>query len=189
LNSFGKNQIVNLLETAWLDEENLMQRGSLGQCAGVIIINIPNYENHLSDIILHSGFKEEIRLTAIVLAREFGMKMIVAKIVYEFDKTDWGNIRDWLKEWVEFYAEFVDTPVISIIEKAVDNASYNDDEIAYALRDIGTPALVMNEYLIRKIEDNTQNPTVRFYAQRAIHRIMRYKGQVNQDLLPGFETV
>jgi hypothetical protein len=189
LNSFGRNQIVNLLETAWLDEERLMQRGSLGQCAGVIISNIPNYEKHLSSIILQSEFKEEIRLAGIVLAEEFGMEMTILQIVYEFDKTDWGNIRDWVKERVEFYAEFVDTAIITIIENAVDNAAYDDDEIAYALRDAGTPVLVLSEYQISKIEDNTQNLTVKFYAQQAIHKIMRYKGQLSQDLLPGFENV
>jgi len=39
LREFGRQEVSRLLETAWLDEENLMQRGSLGQSVGVIITN------------------------------------------------------------------------------------------------------------------------------------------------------
>jgi len=165
LKGFGRIEIVNLLETAWFDDENLMQRGSLGQCVGVIIVNIPNHENHLGYIALHNEFKDEVRIAAITLAEEFGMDEVVEEIVYEFDKTSWGNLRSWVKELVDSYVEFAEIPAISAIETAVDNDSYDDDELAYAIKETGTLVLISHEYLIRVIDDNTKNPTVKFYAQ------------------------
>ena len=165
-----------------------MERGSLGQCTGVVVVNIPNHEDHMGYIALHNEFKDEIRVAAVALAEEFGMETIIERIVYEFDKTNWGNLRDQVKELVESYAEFADTSFRSIIEDAVDFDSFDDDEIAYALKEAGTPMLAFHEHMIRTIEDNTNNSTVKFYAQQAIDKIMRYKGQSNQDLLPGFEN-
>lgn len=189
LKSFGKDEIADLLETAWLDDERLMERGSLGQCAGVIIINIPGYQNHLIHIATHKEFKEKARIAAVALAEEFSMWTIIEHIVYYFDKIDWGDIRNDVKVMVESYAELIHTPFVSIIEKATENESYDEDDIAYALRDAGTPILAFHEYLVYKIEDKTTNPIVKFYAQQASHRIMRFKGQSNQDLLPGMEVL
>jgi hypothetical protein len=122
------------------------------------------------------------------LAEEFGMETIIERIVYEFDKTDWGTLRDQVKVLVESYAEFADTSFKSIFEDAIYFDSFDDDEIAYALKEAGTPMLAFHENLIRTIEGNTNNPNVKFYAQRAIDKIMRYKSQSNQDPLPGFEN-
>jgi hypothetical protein len=188
LRVFGRDEVANLLKTAWLDEERLMERGSLGQCTGVIIVNIPNHEDHLGFIALHNEFKDEIRIATIALAEEFGMETIIERIVYEFDKTDWGTLRDQVKVLVESYAEFADTSFKSIFEDAIYFDSFDDDEIAYALKEAGTPMLAFHENLIRTIEGNTNNPNVKFYAQRAIDKIMRYKSQSNQDPLPGFEN-
>lgn len=188
LRSFGRDEVANLLETAWLDNERLMQRGSLGQCAGVIIINIPNYQSHLIHITTHKEFKEKIRIAAIALSEEFGLWTIIDQIIYYFDKIDWGDIRDDVKIMVDSYAEFIYTPFVSEIEKAIEKESYDEDNIAYVIRDAATPLLALHEYSIYKIEDKTTNPIVKFHAQQASHKIMRYKGQLTQDLLPGMDV-
>jgi hypothetical protein len=187
LNSFGRNEIANLLETSWLDEENLMQRGSLGQCAGVIIINIPNYQEHLTYIAIHNEFTEKARIAALALADEFGIWSIIEQLIYYSDKIEWGNIGVDIKIMLDSYAEFIHPPYIAVIEKAIESETYDEDDIAYAIRDLGTPLLVFHEYSINKIEDKTTNPIVKFYAQQASHKIMRYKGVTNQDLLPGMD--
>jgi hypothetical protein len=187
LKEFDRDQIVQLLETAWLDEDISMDRGTLGQCAGVIIINIPNYQSHLIYIATHNEFEEEIRMSALALAESFGLETIIEHIINNFDRVDWGGLRDNVRELVESYAELLHAPFLSVIETAIENESYNNDEIAYALRDAGVPVLISNEYLVYTIEDRTTNPLVKFYAQRASHKIMRYKGQSTQDLLPGMD--
>jgi hypothetical protein len=187
LKFFGRNEIVNLLETCWQDEMLIAQRGSLGQCVGVIITNIPDYESHLTHIVFHNESEEKIRIAAIALAEEFGLGMIIENVIYNFDKTNWGNIREDVKGLVEYYAEFIHTPFITVLENAIENDYYDEDNIAYAIRDAGTPFLVFHEHLVDRIESRTVNPIVKFYAQRALHKIMKYKGQSTQDMLPGIE--
>ena len=178
LNNFGQEEICRLLETAWLDDDRLMQRGSLGQCAGVIICNVPDYEAHLKYIATHNEFSRDVRIAALALADEFGMQRVLEHIVFNFDRVDWDSIRNEAKLIVETYAEIVHYPYAAVIEVAVENENYDSDDLANALRDAGTPLLVSYEYLISKIEENTNSSIVKFYAQQAIHKIMRYKRQI-----------
>jgi hypothetical protein len=188
ITKFGRNEIVFLLETSWLDDERLMERGSLGQCAGVIILNVPDYEKHLIYIAIHDEFTEKARTAALALVYEFGIWSVIEQLLYYSDKVEWGSIGADIKMILDSYAEFMHIPFISVIENAIGNETYDEDDIAYAIRDMGTPLLVFHEYSIYKIEDKTTNPIVKFYAQQASHRIMRYKGQSTQDLLPGMEA-
>jgi len=83
---FTKRDIIQLLETALFDEENLMQRGSIGQSVGVIIQAIPNHKQLLYEIAIDSKSSDNVRLAAMALAYEFSMCEVIQLIASDLGK-------------------------------------------------------------------------------------------------------
>jgi hypothetical protein len=173
LSNFGVKEVAWLLKTAWLDEENLMQRGSLGQSVGVIITAIPGYEQHLVRLIMDPNQLYEVRLAAIVLADEFGIESVLRAIAMNIDK----NIWDELHETVKFIANEVlniETGEINLAE-IVARKGYDDDSLADLLNNSSLLFLCQNESNIAEIQSNTRNPLVKINASRALDRVARWK--------------
>jgi len=173
LMDFGIQEVVRLLETAWLDEENLMQRGSLGQSVGVIITDIPGYEQHLIELIMDSNQSYKVRFAAIVLADEFGMESVLRAIAVNLDGKTWGD----LNEAVKYVADEVLNAEMGEIDLAeiVAEKGYDDDSLADLLSNSSLLFLCQNESNIVSIQSNTGNPLVRTNASRALDRVTRWK--------------
>lgn len=184
LGEFGRQEIISLLETAWLDEENLMQRGSLGQSVGVIITNIPEYEHHLCELAIDDSQSYKARWAAIALAAEFGIDAVVRCVGRNFDRIKWGDVYDaaqWAAE-ESLRIEVAEVDFLGIIERE----GYDADQLADVLRDASLYLLIENEAIIARISTETSNPYVRFESSRALSRVIEWRdppGQHMQKLL------
>lgn len=173
LRRLGKREIRQLIETAWLDEQNLMQRGSLGQSVGVIIIEIPAYEGHLCELAVDPSESHRVRWGAIALAAEFGMGSVIKCVARSFDRVEWGEVYEAAQWAAEESAriEAAENDLSSIIECEGCDA----DSLAEVLRDASLYYLVENEVAVAQIWAETSNSYVRFEATRALSRIMDWQ--------------
>ena len=180
LMDFGIQEVARLLETAWLDEENLMQRGSLGQSIGVIITAIPGYEQHLTELIMDPDQSYEVRFAAIVLADEFGMQSVLRAIAVNFDSNIWGD----LKEAIKYVADEVLNAEMAEIDLAeiVAEKGYDDDSLADLLSNSSLLFLCRNESILASIQSDTRNPLVKSNASRALDRVTRWKYRPEENM-------
>ena len=75
LKKFGKTEILKLLE--FIDEENFIARGTLGQSVEAIISIIPNFKNFLKEIIQTKELKIQLReFAATIYAMHLGAKSL-----------------------------------------------------------------------------------------------------------------
>jgi len=173
LRDFEIQDVAKLLETAWLDEDNLMQRGSLGQSVGVIITAIPRYEQHLIELIMDSKQSYEVRFAAIILADEFGMGSVLRAVALSLDSKTWGDLQEAVKhvanEVVNLELHEIDLSEI-VVEKG-----YDDDLLADLLANSSLLFLSQNESIILKIQINAKNPLVKSSASKALDRVTRWK--------------
>lgn len=73
LNEFSKEDIVKLLR--FVDEDNMISRGTLGQCVEAIVSAVPNFASHLEYIIKDNTEDLHIReVAAIIYAFHIGKK-------------------------------------------------------------------------------------------------------------------
>jgi hypothetical protein len=175
LRQFGRQEIAQLLETAWLDEENLMQRGSLGQSAGVIITSVPGYEHYLAQLALDPTQSREVRCGAIELAAEFEIYSVLKAVAANFDLVSWEG-KD-IYEFARWAAEAVLSMEAEIIDldNIIEAMRYNDDAFAELLSSLSLLFMCENEAKLEQIFHRTSNPLVRFEASRALDRVQRYK--------------
>lgn len=173
LKDFGSREIAELLKTALLDDENLMQRGSIGQSVGVIITCIPEYEKHLCNIAIDSAESDEVRLAVIVLASEFEMQNVISFIGKNIHRVDWGEAYE-AAEWAAdqaFHMEQGDVDLLEVIEER----GYDDESLADILVQAGPDFLAENESTVFQISTETKNQLVRFEAIQALNRLMWYR--------------
>jgi hypothetical protein len=75
INQFKKHDIEKLLY--FVDEENMISRGSLGQSIEAIISSVPNFMTYLEDIIKDNSLEIKIReIAAIIYAYHKGIHSI-----------------------------------------------------------------------------------------------------------------
>jgi len=173
LRDFGIQEVIWLLETAWLDEENLMQRGSLGQSVGVIITAIPGYEQHLIELIMDPNQSYEVRLAAIALAGEFGIQSVLQAIAMNIDRDIWDDLHEAVK-WVADEFLYIETTKTNLAE-IIAEKGYDDDCLADLLSNSSLLFLCQHESNIVRIQSNTRNPLVKSNASRALDRVTRWK--------------
>lgn len=180
LKEFGQCEVSRLLETAWFDEENLMQRGSLGQSVGVIITNIPGYEQYLCELAIDPSQSYEVRWGVVALAAEFEMEEVIKCIARNFHRVDWGNVEEAALWAVEdaLRIEAAESDLSEIIECQ----GYDADCLANILREVGLYFIAENEAIIAQISTATKNPTVRFEAERALNRLMEWRHPPEQSM-------
>jgi hypothetical protein len=175
LRQFGRQEIIQLLETAWLDEENLMQRGSIGQSAGVIITSIPGYEQHLTQLALDPTQTREVRCGTIELAAQFEIYSVLKAVAANFDLVNWeGNDVYEFARWAAEAVLGVETDNINL-DNMIEAMGYDDDAFAELLSSLSLLFLCENEAKVEQIFNHTTNPLVRFEASRALDRVQRYK--------------
>jgi len=173
LRQFGRQEVANLLETAWLDEENLMQRGSLGQSAGVIITSIPGYEQYLAQLAFDATQPHEVRWGSIALAAEFEIYSILQTIASNFDLVSWGDVYEAAR-WAAEAVLSAETDTINL-DNTLEVRGYNDDALAELLNSLSLLFLCENEAKLEQILRRTTNPLVQFEASRALDRVQRWK--------------
>lgn len=106
LNKFGKTEILKLLE--FIDEENMIQRGTLGQSVEAIISSLPNCDTILEEIIRDKKILVPLReYAAIIYTYHNGIKSL--DLLKEFADTDSWYIPEliqYVKEnkWFNPYA-------------------------------------------------------------------------------------
>jgi len=175
LRQFGRQEIAQLLETAWLDEENLMQRGSLGQSAGVIITSVPGYEQHLAQLALDPTQSREVRCGSIELAAEFEIYSVLKAVAANFDLVSWEG------EDVYEFARWAAEAVLSMEADTIDLDNifeamrYDDNALAELLNSLSLLFLYENGAKLEQILHRTTNPLVQFEASRALDRVQRWK--------------
>lgn len=75
INKFTKIDIIKLLH--FIDEENMISRGSLGQSVEAIVSSVPNFQTYLEEIIKDNLLHIQIReFAAIILAYHKGIESI-----------------------------------------------------------------------------------------------------------------
>jgi hypothetical protein len=101
LADLGKREISQLIDLAWIDKENFMQRGSIGQSATVIITNIPTHEEQLYYIAIDPFESYERRWGALSVIGLCSIQSAIEKINVEFETINWGEVIEaaqWIKE-------------------------------------------------------------------------------------------
>ncbi len=180
INKFGKYEVSRLLETAWFDEENLMQRGSLGQSVGVIITHIPGYEQHLCELTKDSSQSYEVRWGAVTLAGEFGMNEVIKCIARNFHRVNWGNVQE-AALWAAEESLRIESAESNLSE-IIDNQGYDSDYLVDILRNASIHFLDANKAIIDHILTKTTNSTVRFEADRALNNVMKWHRPYEHDM-------
>lgn len=180
LKEFGQYEISRLLETAWFDEENLMQRGSLGQSVGVIITNIPWYEQHLCELAIDPSQSYEVRWGAVALAAEFGMNEVIKCIARNFHRVNWENVQEAALWAVEESLRIESAE--SNLSEIIDNQGYDSDYLVDILRNASIYFLDANKAIIDQILTKTTNSTVRFEADRALNNVMKWHRPYEHDM-------
>ncbi|HEU4323299.1 MAG TPA: DUF4365 domain-containing protein [Roseiflexaceae bacterium] len=175
------DRIVDLLKTALLDEENLMQRGSIGQSVGVIITYIPGYQEALYDIAVDSKRDSMIRISAMILANEFVMKETILKIAQnvdmftEIDDIENGNFMSTVVDCIVDSAENLYGPNLlgenGDFLNEIDENLINDDKFALLIRESNKRYLRENIRTLYRILFDTKNPYVRFEIGRALDKV------------------
>jgi hypothetical protein len=101
LKQFGKTEILKLFE--FIDEENSIARGTLGQSAEAIISIIPNFKIFLKEIIETEDLELKFReFAAIIYAYHLGVKSLdVLKEIS--DDQSW-----FIPELIKHIEEFAD---------------------------------------------------------------------------------
>lgn len=85
INKLDKTEILKLL--AFIDEENMIQRGTLGQSVEAIISSIPNCDKLLEEIVKSKGIELQLReYAAIIYAFHNGKNSLT--LLDEFKDTD-----------------------------------------------------------------------------------------------------
>ena len=180
LRDFGVQEVAWLLETAWLDEENLMQRGSLGQSVGVIITAIPRHEQHLIELIMDPIQSHKVRFAAIVLAGEFGIQSVLRAIAMNIDRDIWDDLHEAVN-WVADEVLNIETAETDLAE-IVAEKGYDDDSLGDLLSNLSLLFLCQDESNIVKIHSNTKNPLVKYNASRALDRVTRWKYHPGENM-------
>lgn len=95
---FGKKEIIKLLH--FIDEENFISRGSIGQCVEAIISMIPQSDDYLKEIILDKDLPLNIREGAIAIYAYHKGKdsLITLKEITEVDSWYIPQIIEFIKE-------------------------------------------------------------------------------------------
>jgi hypothetical protein len=102
IDKFGKAEILKLL--TFIDEENMIQRGTLGQSVEAIISSVPNVDKYLEEIIRDKNVELSLReYAAIIHAFHNGEKSI--DLLSEFKDTDSQYISE-LIEHIKTYKLF-----------------------------------------------------------------------------------
>ncbi len=174
LKRYGIVEINQLLETAWFDQENLMQRGSISQSVGVIITNIPNFENYLSKIIINPSYSIGSRLSAMALVTEFFLEKVIIYIATNFYKIDWGDVQEEAEVILEIYEQEISNYEETMFEVSNQNA-FDKPELDNIFREASLAFLIRYENLIYQIVDNTTDLCIKFEGQHALHKIMDWK--------------
>jgi len=180
LKEFGRDEVKKLLETSWLDDENLMERGSLGQSVGVIIIAIPDYARHLEELVIDNAQSYEVRMAAMALASEFGIYDVVKFIAGNLDRVEWGDAREAAQLLAE---EFVHIEVAeNDLSVVIERDGYDSIRIADILRDASVYFLAENEAIISEILTRAVDPVVRFEASRALNRVIEWRHSLQKHM-------
>lgn len=99
LKSFDKEDIFKLLH--FVDEENMISRGSLGQSVEAIVATIPNFLTHLEEIIISKAMDIKIReFAAVIYAYHRGKDSI--KVLKSIDESVSWYIPELIKHLNEF---------------------------------------------------------------------------------------
>lgn len=102
INEFGKAEILKLL--AFVDEENMIQRGTVGQSVEAIVSSIPSFSNYLEEIIKDEKIALPLRESAAVIyAFHNGKKSL--DLLAEFRGTDSWYIPE-LVDYIQQYGVF-----------------------------------------------------------------------------------
>ncbi len=102
IKNFNKTDIIKLLH--FIDEENMISRGSLGQSVEAIISSIPNFLTYLEDIIRDKSFDIKLReFAAIIFAYHTGEDSIkTLSIITPAESWYIQELISHLKEFGEF---------------------------------------------------------------------------------------
>lgn len=99
LKQFGKTEILKLLE--FIDEENSIARGTLGQSVEAIISIIPNFKNHLKEIIQTEDLEIQLReFAATIYAMHIGTESLA--VLKEISEEESWLIPELVKHIEEF---------------------------------------------------------------------------------------
>ncbi len=169
---FGQKEIAALLDTAWLDEENFMQRGSLGQSVGVLISAVPSYTNHLERLVFDPTASYHVRVGALALVSEFDILPVLEVVAARFDSVDWGEALEAAK-WILEYVFRMEIDSVDL-DNAIDTKGDNDS-LAELLSKLSILFLCENESSIVSLLDRTTNRSVQYEASRALERVARWK--------------
>jgi hypothetical protein len=178
LKDFGRYQIEQLLETALLDEDNLMHRGTVSQSVGVIIASVPHHEQYLYELARDTSLPAEIRIVSLVLAASFGMQTTIGLIATDFDLITWGDAYE-AAQWA--VGQYVDLDEGIDIGELIDQKGYDSYELADALDQAGIAFLVKNEWAINRIIVNSTNPYVLRAASRAESKIPKWRDPSTEE--------
>lgn len=102
ISKFQIDEVIKLLQ--FIDEDEMLSRGSLGQSVEAIISEIENYETILKEIILSDNYSTEIReVSSVIYAYKTGIESIPVLEEFENDET-WliTEIINHLKEYGEY---------------------------------------------------------------------------------------
>ncbi len=99
IEKFGKDEIFKLLH--FVDEENMISRGSLGQSVEAIVASVPNFLLYIEEIIRDKRIEIKLReVAAVILAYHIGKDSI--KILNAVDKGDSWYVPELIKHLKEF---------------------------------------------------------------------------------------
>ncbi len=177
-----RHEIIYLLETAWLDSENMMQRGSLGQSVGVIITMVPAYEQHLAQIALDQSQSDQVRLAAIGLADLFWIQSVLNAVASNLDLVSWGT-GDLLEvaTWAANSVANVENITVDF-DAIIESVGYDADSLAATIENSSMLFLCLNQLTLERIFYKTKNDFVHYITGRALNRIDRWQQKPQQHM-------
>lgn len=173
IEEFGRDETIQLLQTALLDEDNLMQRGSIGQSVMVIIYKIPMCDEYIYNIITDENENKEVRIAAMSMISEWDLYRIIERISQNFDRIVWGDVYQQATWLMEYFGkvEDIDFDLLNFVQEN----GYDDMQLVNLLREKSFYFLVENEDTLNCVLDNTTNMYVRFEVNRLLTRIMIWR--------------
>ena len=179
LSYFDKEEIIELLKTALIDsEDNLMQRGSLGQCVETIIIEINNFEDILQNILVDFNIDSELKKIILMLSGSYNLLNILRYISFNLEKLYYTGLFDLLDWCAELYS-------LSEENEYKLEQLYLDGEYAKLIRilnDSSLTYLINNKNVIERISRNCTDKEVVDIIYKTLNRIDRWIG-VNPNQL------
>ncbi len=104
--TFNKPDIIKLLE--FIDEENMISRGSIGQSVEAIISSLPNCDALLIEIINDKEISMFLRECAVLIFGYHKQKDSITMLMMLSDQGSWyaGELASFMKEnrWIDPYA-------------------------------------------------------------------------------------